>query len=75
MKKEEFDKLVGDPLGTMIFNMENWEADQNIVVDTYHQILVNTMKLYLTGLKENDNVLTAKCVAKFDELRQFNKLK
>ena len=75
MTEKEFKALVGDPKGIMIFNLQNWEVDPNISVDTYHQILVNTMRMYIQGLKSKDDVLTAKCVAKFDELRQFNKLK
>ena len=74
MKKEEFEALVSDPVSTMIFHMENWEADPNMSVDTHTQILINTMKLYLQGLKAKDDVLVAKCVAKFDELRMFNKI-
>jgi hypothetical protein len=74
MKKEDFEKMVGDPLGCMVFHMENWESDPRISPDTYHQILVNTMKTYLQALALKDDVLLAKCVAKFDEIRQFNKI-
>lgn len=74
MKKEEFDKLVNDPIATMIFNMDNWANDPRIAVDTYHEILIDTMRLYLKALKEKDNVLATKCVAKLDELRLFSKL-
>lgn len=74
MTKEEFEKLVGDPLGIMIANMSNWESDPNIAVDTHTQIIVNTMRLYLTGLRDKDDLLVSKCVAKFEELRMFNKI-
>ena len=74
MKKEEFDKLVNDPIATMIYNMDNWVIDPRIAVDTYHEILIDTMRTYLKALKEKDNLLASKCIAKFDELRLFAKL-